>query len=96
MELLILSACETAKGDGRAMLGIAGTLVQTGARAAFATLWKVNDVSQTILMEEFYKGLNRGETKAEALRSAQISLILSDTYSNPYFWGSAVLVGSHL
>lgn len=96
LELLVLSACQTAKGDDRATLGIAGTLVQSGAHSTLATLWLVDDDSQAILMQEFYKALTHGKSKAEALRSAQTALLDSESYSNPYYWGSAVLVGSPL
>lgn len=96
LELLVLSACQTAKGDDRATLGIAGTLVQSGARSTLATLWVVDDDSQVLLMQEFYKALKTGKSKAEALRSAQLVLLDSESYSNPYYWGSAVLVGSPL
>jgi CHAT domain-containing protein len=96
LELLVLSACQTAKGDNRATLGLAGTLVQSGARSALATLWLVDDDSQVMLMQEFYKALMHKKSKAEALRSAQLALLDSESYSNPYYWGSAVLVGSPL
>jgi CHAT domain-containing protein len=96
LDLLVLSACQTAKGDDRATLGIAGTLVQSGARSTLATLWVVNDDSQVLLMQEFYKALKNGKSKAEALRSAQLALLNSESYSNPYYWGSAILVGSPL
>jgi CHAT domain-containing protein len=96
LDLLVLSACQTAKGDNRATLGLAGTLVQSGARSTLATLWVVNDDSQALLMQEFYKALKQGKSKAEALRSAQLVLLNSESYSNPYYWGSAVLVGSPL
>jgi CHAT domain-containing protein/DNA-binding transcriptional regulator/RsmH inhibitor MraZ len=96
LELLVLSACQTAKGDNRATLGLAGTLVQSGARSTLATLWLVDDDSQAMLMQEFYRALTHGKSKAEALRSAQIALLNSESYSNPYYWGSAVLVGSPL
>jgi CHAT domain-containing protein len=96
LDLLVLSACQTAKGDDRATLGIAGTLVQSGARSTLATLWVVDDDSQVLLMQQFYKALKNGQSKAEALRSAQLVLLDSESYSNPYYWGSAVLVGSPL
>jgi CHAT domain-containing protein len=96
LELLVLSACATAEGDNRATLGIAGTAVQSGARSTVATLWLVNDNSQALLMEAFYKALKDGKSKAEALRLAQLSLLRGKTrqYRSPYFWGSAVLIGS--
>jgi CHAT domain-containing protein len=96
LELLVLSACATAEGDNRATLGIAGTAVQSGARSTIATLWLVNDNSQALLIEAFYKALKDGKSKAEALRLAQLSLLRGKTqqYRSPYFWGSAVLIGS--
>ncbi len=96
LELLVLSACQTAKGDDHAILGLAGTLVQSGARSTVATLWVVDDDSQAMLMQEFYKALKQGKSKAEALRSAQLALLDSESYSNPYYWGSAILLGSPL
>jgi CHAT domain-containing protein len=96
LELLVLSACTTAVGDNRATLGIAGTAVQSGARSTVATLWLVNDNSQALLMEAFYKALKDGKSKADALRIAQLSLLRgkSQQYRSPYFWGSAILIGS--
>ncbi|MBW4550235.1 MAG: CHAT domain-containing protein [Aphanocapsa sp. GSE-SYN-MK-11-07L] len=94
LELLVLSACETAQGDHRASLGIAGTAIQSGARSTVATLWLVNDESQSQLMQTFYQSLKQGKSKAEALRDGQLALLHSSTYRSPYFWGSAVLLGS--
>lgn len=74
IELLVLSACETATGDNRAALGLAGIAVRAGARSTLATLWSVDDRAAT-LMNEFYKQLaDRNLTKAEALQRAQLSL----------------------
>ncbi|MGB8698374.1 MAG: CHAT domain-containing protein [Thermosynechococcaceae cyanobacterium] len=95
IELLVLSACETAAGDSRATLGIAGTTVKSGARAALASIWQVDDSSQSLLIGEFYRALTEGQTKAEALRSAQLKM-MSSAYRSPYYWGSVVLVGSWL
>ncbi|MFB2839124.1 CHAT domain-containing protein [Floridanema evergladense] len=94
IELLVLSACETAQGDNRAALGIAGVAVRAGARSTIATLWKVNDESTAKLMVRFYQELLKGDvTKAEALRRAQLSLLKEDKYKFPYFWTPYVLVG---
>ncbi len=94
IDLLVLSGCETAAGDRRASLGIAGAAVQSGAASVLASLWIVNDKSQGLLMSAFYKNLIHGENKAEALRKAQLSLLKSDQWASGYFWGSMVLVGS--
>lgn len=94
LELLVLSACETAQGDSRATLGIAGTAVQAGAQSTVASLWLVNDNSQAIFMESFYKALKNGKGKAEALREAQLFLLQNPMYRSPFFWGSGILVGN--
>ncbi len=100
IELLILSACETAKGDKRATLGLAGMAVRAGARSTLATLWPVRDESTAKLMQEFYRQLKNNPqiTKAEALQQAQLALWKNETleWYLPYFWASYVLVGNWL
>ncbi|MHC0067814.1 CHAT domain-containing protein [Nostoc sp. UIC 10890] len=97
IELLVLSACQTAKGNKHSVLGIAGIAVQAGARSTVATLWQVDADSTAQVMREFYKGLKNGETKAEALRLAQLSLLSDPKYKNkPYYWAPFLLVGSWL
>ena len=95
VDLLVLSACETASGDRNSALGLAGIAVRGGARSTLASLWAVSDSATVELMTEFYRELARGNTtKAEALRRAQISLVKSDRYSHPFFWSAFVLVGN--
>ncbi|MBD2605258.1 CHAT domain-containing protein [Scytonema hofmannii FACHB-248] len=94
IELLVLSACQTASGDKRATLGLAGIAVRAGTRSTLATLWSVEDQSSAELMNQFYQKLAQGETKAEALRHAQLELL--DKYQTPYFWVPYVLVGNWL
>ena len=97
IELLVLSACETASGDKRAALGLAGVAVRAGARSTLATLWQVNDSSTAELMTKFYKTLlNPADTvtKAQALQSAQIELL--HRYTAPFYWAPYVLVGNWL
>jgi CHAT domain-containing protein len=96
IELLILSACQTAVGDKRATLGLAGLAVRSGARSTLATLWSVQDQSTAELMTNFYKALRPGVSKAQALRQAQLTLLKSPQYQNPYFWAPFVLVGNWL
>jgi CHAT domain-containing protein len=96
IELLILSACQTAAGDKRATLGLAGLAVRSGARSTLATLWSVQDQSTAELMTYFYKALQPGVSKAQALRQAQLKLLNSPQYQNPYFWAPFVLVGNWL
>ncbi|MBD2020728.1 CHAT domain-containing protein, partial [Leptolyngbya sp. FACHB-36] len=97
IELLVLSACETAAGDQRAALGMAGFAVRSGARSTLATLWSVNDRSTALLMVEFYRAIEKaGVTKAEALRRAQLALLKQPEYENPYYWAPFVLLGNWL
>ncbi|MEM6502357.1 MAG: CHAT domain-containing protein [Cyanobacteria bacterium P01_C01_bin.89] len=99
IDLLVMSACQTAKGDDRATLGLAGFALRSGARSTVASLWSVNDESTAALMTEFYKKLavgsdRPGSGKAEALRQAQIKLLNSEQYSHPYYWSAFVLIGN--
>lgn len=100
IDLLVLSACETATGDKRAALGLAGLALRAGARSTLATLWQVNDASTATTMKEFYTILNQNPdmTKAEALRQAQLSLWqnTSQDWEVPFFWAPYVLVGNWL
>lgn len=98
LELLVLSACQTAAGDNRATLGLAGTSVKAGARSTLASLWHINDKSTAILIGEFYRELVKTKvTKAEALRRAQVKLLKDyPNYSRPGYWAPYVLVGNWL
>ena len=97
IELLVLSACQTATGDKRAALGMAGVAVRSGARSTLASLWSVSDRSTAFLMIEFYRELGKpGITKAEALRHAQVALLHQDNYTSPYYWAPFVLLGNWL
>ncbi|BAZ08657.1 tetratricopeptide repeat domain protein [Calothrix sp. NIES-4071] len=96
IELLILSACQTAKGDDSAALGIAGVAAHSGARSVLASLWQINDESTPVFMNVFYKKLYSGAKKAEALQKAQIELLRSKEYKHPYHWASFILVGNWL
>jgi CHAT domain-containing protein len=97
IELLVLSACDTAAGDDRAVLGLAGLAVKSGARSTIATLWPVKDKAAEMLMTRFYDQLRQPKmTKAEALRQAQINLIRQTDFHDPFFWSAFVLVGNWL
>ncbi|WP_445638105.1 CHAT domain-containing protein [Nostoc sp. DSM 114161] len=97
IELLVLSACDTATGDDRAVLGLAGLAVKSGARSTIATLWPVKDKAAQMLMTRFYDQLRLPKiTKAEALRQAQINLIRQTDFRDPFFWSAFVLVGNWL
>ncbi|MEM9770818.1 MAG: CHAT domain-containing protein [Cyanobacteria bacterium P01_D01_bin.73] len=75
LELLVLSACQTAFGNTAAELGFAGLSVQSGAKSVVASLWQVSDTGTLALMSEFYNRLGDIPTKAEALRQAQLAIL---------------------
>lgn len=99
VELLVLSACQTAAGDQRAALGLAGFALRSGARSTLATLWSVSDRSTADLMTTFYQHFvqsNPKLTKAESLRQAQLKLLNDPRSHHPFFWAPFVLVGNWL
>lgn len=99
IELLTLTACETAIGDNRSTLGLAGVAIRAGVRSAIATLWSVSDESSAELIAQFYDSLKTPElTKAEALQAAQVAMIQSDNFvdRHPYRWAPFTLIGNWL
>ncbi|AFY48207.1 hypothetical protein Nos7524_2365 [Nostoc sp. PCC 7524] len=97
VELLVLSACQTATGDNRAALGLAGAAVRAGARSTVASLWQIDDESTALFVGEFYRELkSRKVTKAEALQQAQLKLLRHPNYQAPSFWSAYVLIGNWL
>lgn len=94
LELLVLSACETATGDPRAPLGLAGMAVRAGAKSTLATLWAVNDGVTAEFMNQFYGNLEANMTKAEALRQAQLWLLQSRRHEHPLYWAPYILIGN--
>ena len=96
LELLVLSACETASGDDRAALGLAGVALKAGARSALASLWYISDQASAELAVDFYRGLRAGLSKAHALQAAQRRLAASLRYDHPAYWASFLLIGNWL
>jgi CHAT domain-containing protein len=97
IELLVLSACQTATGDDRAALGLAGVAIRAGARSTLASLWFVSDEATSLLMTQFYQELSNTQvTKAEALRRAQAVILQDNKFSHPFYWSAFVLVGNWL
>ena len=91
LDLLVLSACETAVGDDRSSLGLAGAAVQSGARGAIASLWPVDDESTKNLMFDFYAAYRGGASKAGAIQTAELKAM--GLKQNPYYWASLILIG---
>lgn len=97
LELLTLSACETAAGNDRAALGLAGVAIKAGARSALATLWFINDQASSLLVAEFYRQLQDPSiSKAVALQRAQLELIQKPAYQHPGYWAPFLLLNNWL
>lgn len=94
VDLLTLSACETALGNERAALGMAGVSLQAGAKSVIATLWPVSDRASVFIIESFYQALNRyHNNKQKALRHAQLKMIEHSDFNDPVYWAPYVLIG---
>lgn len=97
LELLTLSACQTAVGDDRAALGLAGVAIKAGARSALATLWFINDEASAALIGEFYRQLHDpAVSKAVALQRAQLKLLDDRVYEHPAYWSPFLLLNNWL
>jgi len=94
-ELVVLSACQTAKGtmeSAEGILGLPRIFFYIGARSVLTTLWRIRDRTTARFMTRFYQKLVEGHGKAQALRLAKLEMIGSK-YAHPYFWAAFVLNG---
>ena len=99
IELLTLSACETAVGSDRDALGIAGISLQAGSQSAMASLWEVDDQATAQLIVHFYQGLREGMSRAKALQNAQKAWLEAHPdglHSHPGYWAAFILTGNWL
>lgn len=97
VEMLLLSACETAAGDDRAALGLAGLAVRAGARSALGSLWQVDDQATSELITAFYSELAKPDvSKAEAFARAQRGLIADRRFRHPYYWAGFTVINNWL
>lgn len=99
LELLVLTACETATGDERSALGLAGVAVQAGARSALASLWLIDDAATAQIATEFYANLRQpGISRAAALQAAQLAFLRQQSeggaFVHPGLWSALLLVGN--
>jgi len=95
-ELVVLSGCETGRGQevkGEGLIGLTRALQYAGARSIVASQWKVADRSTATLMVAFHRSLRQGLPKDEALQKAMAQLRQSRATSAPYFWAPFILVG---
>ncbi len=98
LELLALSACQTATGDERAALGLAGVAYKAGARSAIGTLWSVREDVAYYLFKSFYQELiEKQQPKAQAMQQAQLRLLNRyRSWQHPRYWSAFLLIGHWL
>ncbi|MBS1789663.1 MAG: CHAT domain-containing protein [Acidobacteria bacterium] len=101
-DLVVLSACETARGRvgaGEGMIGMSWAFFAAGCRAAVVSQWKVNSASTADWMTGFYQELRQTKdekkiVKADALRLAMLKMMKDRRYGHPFYWAGFVLIGS--
>jgi CHAT domain-containing protein len=95
--LIVLSACESARGQigrGEGVVGLSRAFLASGARGLIASLWAVSDESTARLMEEFYERMLKGRQPAgQALNDARLALMKDTRYAHPYHWSAFVVIG---
>jgi CHAT domain-containing protein len=100
VELAVLSACDTERGRllaGEGVESFSRAFLAAGARSTVTTLWRVPDATTASFMRVFYHHLQRGATRAEALRRAKLRFLESGgSWSDPHYWGAFVLTGDGL
>jgi CHAT domain-containing protein len=95
IELLSLSACQTAEGNDRAPLGMSGAAIKARAKSVLGTLWPVDDEAARQVMESMYTGIAKSRlSKTEALRQAQLEVLKQPESKHPFYWAPFVLVGN--
>jgi len=97
-ELVVLSACSTAKGEiaeGEGVLSLARGFFYAGAKSVVSTLWAVNDQSSAIIMAEFYRQLKKGKRKDVALQQAKLHYLdsVDPEYQDPKYWAAFIVMG---
>lgn len=98
-KLLVLSACQTglnSQKPGDDLVGLTRAFLYAGARSLVVSLWSVDAGSTCEYMKNFYRKIQEGKDKAEALQEIQVDFInrkYGDKYSHPYYWAPFILIG---
>ncbi|HEY6249702.1 MAG TPA: CHAT domain-containing protein, partial [Candidatus Angelobacter sp.] len=97
VELVVLSACDTALGEeisGEGLVGLTRGFMYAGASRVVASLWAVNDAATSELMARFYRAMEvNGMRPAAALRKAQLEMAKQSRWHSPYFWAAFQIQG---
>lgn len=95
-ELIMLNSCESGSGNylqGSGIMGISRALRYAGAKSLVLNLWSVQDMLASDFAVQFYKGLNNGLSKSQALRQAKL-YFLKNKNAEPHYWGPYILIGN--
>jgi CHAT domain-containing protein/Tfp pilus assembly protein PilF len=95
-KLVVLSACDTGKGDikiGQGVYGLRRALVIAGSESQLISLWKVSDDATKDLMVAYYGRLQKGEGRSEALRQIQLGMLKGEKQKHPFYWASFIPSG---
>jgi CHAT domain-containing protein/Tfp pilus assembly protein PilF len=101
-DLVVLSACDTARGRigaGEGVIGLSWAFFVAGSPTTVVSQWSVESASTTELMLQFHRNLKRltngpaAVSKAESLRRAQLQLLRDQRYQHPFFWAGFVVIG---
>jgi CHAT domain-containing protein len=96
-ELVVLSACDTGLGqvrNGEGVYGLRRALVLAGTESQVMSLWSVEDDATQELMVGYYRRLQAGEGRAEALRQVQLTMLANPQQSHPFYWAAFLLSGA--
>jgi CHAT domain-containing protein/tetratricopeptide (TPR) repeat protein len=95
--LVVLSACETARGkigQGDGVMGLGWAMMAAGARASILSQWKVDSAATGDLMIDLHRRLTGGRSdKAEALRQASLDIMHSPGRLHPFYWAAFIVLG---
>lgn len=98
-ELVVLSACETARGrvsPGEGVIGLSWALLVAGAPTTVLSQWKVESESTSRLMVAFHQNRRKQMSDAEALREAALSIRKDPSFQHPFYWASFIVIGAGL
>lgn len=94
--LVVLSACESAKGEikpGQGIYGLQRAFKIAGAKNVLVSVKNVDDKATSVLMEYFYKNIANGNTYIDALRNAQLQMMIHPLFNEPKYWSNFILIG---
>jgi len=95
-DLVVLSACDTARGKvypGEGVVGLSWAFLSAGCPTTVVTQWKANSKSTSLLMIEFHRQIVASRSVAEALRRAESKIMKTPRYRHPFYWAPFIVVG---